>query len=627
MIPSCDAHAVTDLRRGQKKADWVSIGFEVAGVAVLLVVTAFFLITSWRKWNHPLIDFGRELYVPWRLSEGAVLYRDVDDVYGPFSQYFNAELFRLFGPGLMVLVTANLVIFAAILALSYALFRRAWGVTGALAACLVFVSVFAFSQFLVLSNFNYATPYAHEATHGVLVSLALVAVLSCWVERPTRLNSFVSGLLLGLTLVLKPEFIVAGFAVTTGALVLCRRRFGKIPMSDCASFVLGALLPSAVFVVYFSQHFPLIEAVQTSGRAWSSLIIHPDIVSKKYQLVFLGLDQPWSNLLAHVRKTLVAIVTLGALVGLSAFALGRGSVKTRWSLMGLTVAAALAVGLKAEWGDVGRCLLGLNLLYLGLAWCGCLRRLNASEPVDEANIIRRILLGVLAVALMSRMVLSGRIFQYGFVQAALAAMVVVAVMSAESAEWMPVVRGRRLAMAALAAALLAPGVAWHLVISQRYLRAETYPVGEGRDRFYTVPPNIDGTGYLINEVTKALRRFPHEAVLLALPEGEMVNYIARRSSPLPQFQFYSWTTEGGREQAIIEALDVRPPDLVVIAGRDLTDFGIAHYGERDGAGRGIMLWLAQHYRVTHHFGDDPLNSNQRGAYVMERIPTGEGAKN
>ena len=257
----------------------------------------------------------------------------------------------------------------------------------------------------------------------------------------------------------------------------------------------------------------------------------------------------------------------------------------------------------------------------------CLRRLNASEPVDEANIIRRILLGVLAVALMSRMVLSGRIFQYGFVQAALAAMVVVAVMSAESAEWMPVVRGRRLAMAALAAALLAPGVAWHLVISQRYLRTETYPVGEGRDRFYTVPPNIDGTGYLINEVTKALRGFPHEAVLLALPEGEMVNYIARRSSPLPQFQFYSWTTEGGREQAIIEALDVRAPDLVVIAGRDLTDFGIAHYGERDGAGRGIMLWLAQHYRVTHHFGDDPLNSNQRGAYVMERIPTGEGAKN
>src|SRR5882672_5648353 len=108
-----------------------NLRLEWVGAIGLLVLTVFFLATSWRKWNHPVIDFGRELYVPWRLSEGAVLYRDVDDVYGPFSQYFNAGLFKLFGPGLMVLVTANLVIFTAILALVYVPFRRAWGITGA----------------------------------------------------------------------------------------------------------------------------------------------------------------------------------------------------------------------------------------------------------------------------------------------------------------------------------------------------------------------------------------------------------------------------------------------------------------------------------------------------------------
>ena len=47
---------------------------------------------SWRKWPDPLIDFGRELYLPWRLANGAVLYRDVDDFYGPLSQYLNAGL-------------------------------------------------------------------------------------------------------------------------------------------------------------------------------------------------------------------------------------------------------------------------------------------------------------------------------------------------------------------------------------------------------------------------------------------------------------------------------------------------------------------------------------------------------
>ena len=620
------ADATASDRENREKPDHAGVWAEVAGIAVLLGVTAFYLATSWRKWNHPLIDFGRELYVPWRLSEGAVLYRDVDDVYGPLSQYFNAGLFKIFDPGLMVLVAANLTIFAAILALSYAMFRRAWGVAGALAACLVFVSVFAFSQFLVLSNFNYATPYAHEATHGLLVSLALVAVLTRWVDQPTWPKSFLAGLLFGLTLVLKPEFILAGLTVTVVAFFFGRRRFGGISVLHWTSFLFGALLPTAVFVAYFSQHFPLAEAVQIAGRAWSSLLIHPDIVSKKYQLIFLGLDQPWVNLVAHVRKTLLVVVTLGALGGLAAFALNRRGATARWSLMALTVAIALVVGLEAEWGDVGRCLLGLNLLYLGLAWAGRLRRLDSGEPVDDAVSNRRILLCVFAAALMSRMFLSGRVFQFGFFQAALAAMVIVAVVCSESAAWMPPVRGRRWAVVVIAAALIVPGIVWGSLISQRFLKAQTYVVGEGRDRFYFYPPNQDGTGYLINRVVEALRSLPRGSVLLALPEGEMINYLARLPSPLPQFQFYSWATEGGRERGIVETLNAHPPDVVVIASRDLNDFGISRYGERDGAGREIMQWLAQHYRVTHHFGDDPLNSDQRGAYVMQRISAGESAR-
>jgi hypothetical protein len=33
-----------------------------------------------------------------------------------------------------------------------------------------------------------------------------------------------------------------------------------------------------------------------------------------------------------------------------------------------------------------------------------------------------------------------------------------------------------------------------------------------------------------------------------------------------------------------------------------------------------MLWLAQHYQITHKIGDDPLGSNKRGAYVLAPIP-------
>ena len=54
---------------------------------------------TWRGWADPLVDFGRELYVPWRLAEGERLYLDIAWFNGPLSQYWNALWFRIFGTG------------------------------------------------------------------------------------------------------------------------------------------------------------------------------------------------------------------------------------------------------------------------------------------------------------------------------------------------------------------------------------------------------------------------------------------------------------------------------------------------------------------------------------------------
>ena len=77
------------------------------GLAALLFLTL--ASWSWGRWPDILVDFGRELYVPWRLSSGAQLYRDLAYFNGPLSPYLNALWFDLFGVGLRTLVWANLV--------------------------------------------------------------------------------------------------------------------------------------------------------------------------------------------------------------------------------------------------------------------------------------------------------------------------------------------------------------------------------------------------------------------------------------------------------------------------------------------------------------------------------------
>src|SRR5579872_2203659 len=72
----------------------------------LVAVFALLAWLSWRTWPDILVDFGQELYVPWRLAERDVLYKDVAWVTGPLSQYANALLFRLFGVSLTTLIFA-----------------------------------------------------------------------------------------------------------------------------------------------------------------------------------------------------------------------------------------------------------------------------------------------------------------------------------------------------------------------------------------------------------------------------------------------------------------------------------------------------------------------------------------
>src|SRR5271168_1422209 len=74
---------------------------------------------SWRKWPDVMVDFGDQLYAPWQICRGKVLYRDIAYIIGPLSQYFNALLFKVFGVSLSTLVFSNLCILALLILFIY----------------------------------------------------------------------------------------------------------------------------------------------------------------------------------------------------------------------------------------------------------------------------------------------------------------------------------------------------------------------------------------------------------------------------------------------------------------------------------------------------------------------------
>ena len=66
-------------------------------IAVLIVLFLSALPFFFLHQGLLLIDTGREFYLPEQINSGGVLYKNVYNIYGPFSYQFNAVLFKIFG--------------------------------------------------------------------------------------------------------------------------------------------------------------------------------------------------------------------------------------------------------------------------------------------------------------------------------------------------------------------------------------------------------------------------------------------------------------------------------------------------------------------------------------------------
>ena len=589
--------------------------FEALGALILIGAAVFFIATSWRRWPDPLIDFGQELYNAWQLSTGAVLYRDVGCLYGPLSEYISAAVFRIFGPGLITMVFANLAMFGAISVLIYLLFRKAWGPIAAWLSTLIFISVFGFSQFVDAGNYNYAAPYSEGTIHGVLICLLLCFALSDSIEKPTASIDLVCGLLLGATIVLKPEFIVAAF-VLTGLAAITRWHAHRLPnLRGLACWSVGVTVPTILFTIYFANFFPLGRAFLASSQAWLS-VFNSAHSSSPLALRLIGFDHPWNRLIEGITATAFAVAVLCALAGAISVANGESS---RWMRLtpGFVVVIIFAwlACYVINWIEIGRCLFGMSVIYLCVALRYVLRNPERSGSGFAVRALRLLIAG-LAFALMARMFLNPRIYHYGYYQAALAALLPAAVMIGELP--MSLAQGKTGSVAAVIATLvlIIPGIAKLAASSERGSALKTRAIGTGRDLFYAFPATTDSISEVVDGVTQVLQAKASGQTLTVLPEGESINYFARLRNPVPHACFYNGAMEAKTESELVADLQKQPPDWIVIISRDLIGWGIERYGEKSGGGLEVLSWVEQNYQRFGSIGGDPLDYRERGAIVF-----------
>lgn len=587
---------------------------------ILLALFAAVVARGWRKWPDLLIDFGRELYVPWRISAGDVLYADVEHLFGPLSAYANGTLFRWFGASYTTLIGADIVVAGALLLLVYLLVRDLSSDDVAFACCAVVTVLFVGSQYIRFGNYNFLSPYSHEATHGMVLSLLMMRGLHAALARPSPFVLAASGAVFGLIGMTKLDILlaaalVAGVFFAIDAMWFAgRSRFVR----SLLLFLGGASVPTLLACGLFSRRLPVADALAAVCGAWVRGLDASGISANKFYLKGMGFDDPAGNLLRMLRHTVTAVLAAGAAAALCHLMTKHARRPLFAAACGLGVLLLLALTFLVPLDQIGR---SLPLLLLGsiVALAVGIAGWAPTDPAGARPLARLALVAVFALGMVSKMLLFCRLHHYGF-YLALPAVVVLVVMLLHH---LPrALRSRMMGVSvfrAVAAAFLALVAVRFFLLSDARLAGKTFPVGRGADRIMAYPAGADArSGPTAEAIEWIERHLSPSDTFVVVPEGVILNYLTRRRNPTRYTNFMVPELRVFGEAAMLDAFRRTPPEYFVVVDKNTAEYGVGPFGADPAFGKMIMDWIRTNYAPVFLAGADPLQGKGFGVQIVKR---------
>ncbi|MBA2707286.1 MAG: hypothetical protein H0U59_05730 [Gemmatimonadaceae bacterium] len=242
----------------------------------------------------------------------------------------------------------------------------------------------------------------------------------------------------------------------------------------------------------------------------------------------------------------------------------------------------------------------------------CLRRRD--EPARARILVMRLSVSILAMVLLLKIILYARTFHYGVFLGMPGTLLVTAALVTWFPAWLHK-RGADREIARFAGVgFCAAAAIIHLAMSAQQVVNKRQVIGAGADAFHA-----DSRALHMNEVLGQIKqRVGPGRTLAVLPEGAMLNYLARRSNSTPYISLMPPELLMFGEREIVSAFQSHPPDYICLVQRDTSEYGHRAFGR--GYARELHNWILKHYRPVQSVGASPLEKvDQTGMVLMERI--------
>lgn len=223
--------------------------WEVISVVSLVFIFSVLMFLSWGHLGNIVVDCGREAYFPAEILKGKVLYKDIFNIFGPFSYLLNAFFYKIFGVNFNTLYTAGFLTFGIIITTIYCLMRVftsreiSWAVT-----LLIMISC-GINPYI----FNYVFPYAYAMTYAFSAFLLSVLFLILCLKTSKQFFIPFSWFFLGISIASKYEYILYFVFLFL--------------------FTIFVLKPSRKYIVYSLVSFLAVPVICFSILFWQGLTL------------------------------------------------------------------------------------------------------------------------------------------------------------------------------------------------------------------------------------------------------------------------------------------------------------------------------------------------------------------
>jgi hypothetical protein len=535
---------------------------------ILVVLGAWILRVSWLKWTNIIFDYGREVYTPWRITCGQVLYKDIASLFGPFPPYFNALLFKIFGVSIMTLVLFNIVLVIGITVLIYRFFSYTTKRWAALLASAVFLSLFALAQNEVDQGaFSYLCPYTYSVTYAVFFSLCAIGLFTAHGRSGRDVLLLAVGTLVGLTALCRFEiFIFFSAAITVG--FISKGMIGHWPLGrflKTGAMALGGFIaPVGIAYLYFSTQLPLSQVAPSIlgfNDRWF------EIFSNEYIQAMMGLDHTWHNLI--IVLTTAACYCL-ALIAFKCLCVGivrleksgqrwKGAIFVLLGLAGFARVAGWIVSLPYD--EIFKGLPLAAMLMAGyLSW---LLWRNQQDEGQAKRLLPLLVMAVWGLLMLTKVFLQARINFQGFVYAMPAFMLFVVFFLDFVPRHFERLYKRGYFVQTLASILVLLILIMGLRISVHAYQSRHYYLRAGPDIIiYNRSSEADAgeIAAFLKDIDKIIGK---DANFVAFPQGVMLNFLAKKVNPLPYITFMPAEVIRFGEQEMLRSFKEHKPDYVV----------------------------------------------------------------